>query len=253
MAVEIIGSIVGGCAVIISAIITAIITKHKKDKNEPPPKSSISIHNINRSGLVVGNNNDVKYIISAKNDASIEIVDTLFDVKDDNFFIDIKLKNNGDRVAFVKRITFTMHEAHPLKNPQITDYSLVRSTAIYDVVLDGTSEQSFLLSQSIKANDIDRFRIKVASSIAETRMVTVYHFSYTLHYDNDKKTPKSPDFIASFPSTSTWGGYYVTHTSMEIAKNNYLELARISKIDCTKSDSFLSLLKSYEDTKTDFM
>jgi hypothetical protein len=211
------------------------------------------LHDVSSNQVVVGTNNNVECYLQPKEDSYIEIVDVDFDINKDGYYLDIKLRNSGDKIAFIKKIIFNMHDVFAMPNPQITQYSLVLPTATYDIVLNGEKQQAFSLSQSVGANDVDRFKIKIASSIAETRMVTVYYFSFILCYDENRKTAESQKYISAFPSKSEWNGCYVSHTSMEIAKENYLQLLRISQLDGIKSKKFLDILKSYEDSKRDFM
>ncbi len=251
METEIIVAIIGALGVIVAAVIS--IAKKKDNSKFKKPSMPNSINIIEGTQNVVGDNNNVEFVSPPKEDAAIKIVDTEFVVDDSGFFIDIKLRNPGDKVAYLKKIEFNMHDIYAMNNPQITNYKLIKPTATYDIVLNKEKKQIFPLSQAVSANGVDRFRIKVASSIAETRMVTVYYFSFVLYYNEDNKTSESQKYVAVFPSTSEWAGCYVSHTSMEIAKSNYLELLRISKYNCVKSDAFLNILKSYEDSKNDFM
>lgn len=264
MPVEIIAAIISAIAVILAAFIGLISIKSKKKNfngsNNDCSTTTINGNNndssrsyVNGDNNIVGNNNTVSYVLPSKDDSKIQIVDAEFLVDRDGYFIDIKIRNTGDKVAFIKKIVFNVYDTFAMKNPQVTQYSLIKSTATYDIVLNGDEQQVFSLSQSIAANNVDRFKIKIASSIAETRMVAVYHFSFDLYYDEDDKKVKSQPFVATFPSTREWAGCFVSHTSMDIAKSNYLELLRISKFDCAKSKNFLSILESYEKNKDDFM
>jgi hypothetical protein len=287
MSIEIIVAILSAGAIIIAAVITAVATNIKKriDSNTKPNfisvhdvkgnntiignknivgaynngteatiiPASISINDISGNQSIVGNNNEVKYYMPSKDDSSVQIVDVEFIADKDGNYIDIKLRNIGDRIAFIKKIIFTMDEVFPIRIPQRVHYMLVPSTATYNVVLNEKKQQSFSLSQSVEANDVDRFRIKVASSIAETRSVTIYYFSFALLYDENNKTTDSQKYIACFPSTSEWAACTSSHFEVETAKKNYLELIRLSKLNGIKTDHFLSILESYKNAKDDFM
>jgi len=251
METEVIVAIIGAFGVIVAAVISVIKRKDSNELEKVPLANSINFIEGNQN--FVGDNNKVEFVLPPKEEAIIKIVDTEFVEGEEGYFIDIKLRNSGDKVAYLKKIEFNMYDIYAMINPQITDYELIMPTAAYDIVLNEEGKQIFSLSQAVSPNGVDRFRIKVASSIADTRMVTVYYFSFVLYYNEDNKTSESQKYIAVFPSTSEYIGYYVSHTSMEIAKSNYLELMRFSKHDCVKSDAFLSILKSYEDSKRDFM
>lgn len=46
-------------------------------------------------------------------------------------------------------------------NPQMTHYQLVESSHTYDVVLGKEKQQVFNVSQSIGANEVDRFQVSL--------------------------------------------------------------------------------------------
>lgn len=253
MQTEVIVAIIGVFGTITAALIAATAAFRKKKNDESSPTVAQPTINVEGDKNVVGDNNHISVHMSSKQEAKIHIVDTEFVTDKGDFFIDIKLRNSGDKVAFLKKIVFNVMDVYSMRNPNITHYSLITPTATYDAVLDEKKEQTFSLSQAIAPDSVDRFRIKVASSIATTRMVAVYYFSYTLLYNEDDRTSESPKFIATFPSTSEWVGCFVSGTSMHIAKENYLQLQRMAKYDCVKSDHFLNVLKSYEKSKSNFI
>ena len=173
--------------------------------------------------------------------------------EDKEFIVDIKLRNIGDQVAYIKEISFDILDYYNIINPQMTHYQLVESSHTYDVVLGKEKQQVFNVSQSIGANEVDRFQVKLASSIAETRMVTIYYLTLSIIYDEDNKVVKSEKYLWAVPSISEYAACYISHTSMEIAKKNYLELKRMNNYDAIKSNHFISILKSYEENKSDFL
>ena len=180
-------------------------------------------------------------------------VNLLHSNEDKEFIVDIKLRNIGDQVAYIKEISFDILDYYNIINPQMTHYQLVESSHTYDVVLGKEKQQVFNVSQSIGANEVDRFQVKLASSIAETRMVTIYYLTLSIIYDEDNKVVKSEKYLWAVPSISEYAACYISHTSMEIAKKNYLELKRMNNYDAIKSNHFISILKSYEENKSDFL
>ena len=60
-------------------------------------------------------------------------------------------------------------------------------------------------------------------------------------------------YLWAVPSISEYAACYISHTSMEIAKKNYLELKKMNNYDAIKSNHFISILKSYEENKSDFL
>lgn len=115
------------------------------------------------------------YYESVKSDSQVEIVniDILKDrvyietetiPTDIGVYIDIKLRNKGDTVAFLKQIKFEVEEIFPIDDPRDINYSAVPVSEIYDVILDDKSTQIIDISQSVPANGVDRFRLKIMSS-----------------------------------------------------------------------------------------
>lgn len=164
-----------------------------------------------------------------------------------------RIRNIGDQVAYIKEISFDILDYYNMINPQMTHYQLVESSHTYDVVLGKEKQQVFNVSQSIGANEVDRFQVKLASSIAKTRMVTIYYLTLSIIYDEDNKVVKSEKYLWAVPSISEYAACYISHTSMEIAKKNYLELKKMNNYDAIKSNHFISILKSYEENKSDFL
>lgn len=163
------------------------------------------------------------------------------------------MRNIGDQVAYIKEISFDILDYYNMINPQMIHYQLVESSHTYDVVLGKEKQQVFNVSQSIGANEVDRFQVKLASSIAETRMVTIYYLTLSIIYNEDNKVVKSEKYLWAVPSISEYAACYISHTSMEIAKKNYLELKKMNNYDAIKSNHFISILKSYEENKSDFL
>lgn len=232
------------------ALISAAFAFWKKKTNRKKAKHII---NINGSQNIIGNGNTVKVMNPAPPKRStIKIVD-IFLVEDEDFIVDIKLRNIGDEVAFLKKVVFDIHDYYSMENPQITHYQLVESSCTYDLVLDDREQQVFNISQSIGTNEVDRFRIKIASSIAEAGMAAIYYLSLSFIYDEDDKIESSGKFLWAVPSNQEWAGCYVSDFDFEIAKRNYLKLVELNQYKAVKDEQFIQILDSYEQNKSDFL
>lgn len=269
MPIEIISAIIGAVAVVIGAIISAIVAKNKNnsstknnnnltENSNPIDKPNINDVIFNGDNNIVGNSNTIidnrKQMIVKKNkEAKIHIVSTEFIQDSNGFFIDIKLRNSGDKIAFIKKIKFIIYDYYAMKDPKFTQYSLMEPTAIYDVVLNDRKHQSFSLSQIVEGNNVDRFKIRVANSLCDAQMVTLYHFSYVLFYNEDNSKSQSAEYVAAVPSEIEWVGSFSTGLNKEIAKQNYLQLKRFNNYPCIKSSDFIGILNSYDKNKGDFM
>ena len=75
-------------------------------------------------------------------------------------YIDIKLRNTGDTVAYLKKVKFEVEEVFPLKDPRQIAFEQVPVSETYDILIDSKPTQTFLISQSVPANGVDRFRLK---------------------------------------------------------------------------------------------
>lgn len=230
--------------------ISAVFALWKKKKMDRKKEEHI---NINGSQNIIGNGNKVEVMNPAMPTRSrIKIVDISLD-EDEDFIVDIKLRNIGDEVAFLKKVVFDIHDCYSMKNPQITHYQLVEPSCTYDLVLDDRKQQVFNISQSIGANEADRFQIKIASSIAEARMAAIYFLSLSFIYDEDNKIERSSKFLWAVPSTQEWAGYYMSDLDLEIAKKNYLKLVHMNQYKAIKDEQFIRILDSYEQNKSDFL
>lgn len=231
---------------IISAFFAILKTK--------TPKGGEGNLNVSGDKNVIGDGNilQITNLTEEKQQSNIKIVDISLN-EDKEFIVDIKLRNIGDQVAYIKEISFDILDYYNMINPQMTHYQLVEASHTYDVVLGKEKQQVFNVSQSIGANEVDRFQVKLASSIAETCMVTIYYLTLSIIYDEDNKVVKSEKYLWAVPSISEYAACYISHTSMEIAKKNYLELKKMNNYDAIKSNHFISILKSYEENKSDFL
>ncbi len=243
---------------VISAIFTMVkINNFKKQDHVDDVgrnKSAIGDGNVIGDKNIIGDGNVVQItnLPPKKKESDIKIVDiTVYEDKE--FIVDIKLRNIGDQVAYIKEISFNVLDYYNMVNPQITHYQLVQSSNTYDVILEEREQQIFKVSQSIGVNEVDRFQVKIASSIAEARMVTIYYLSLSIIYDEDNKVVQSEKYIWTVPSITKWAGCYVSHTSMELAKKNYFKLKEFNSYDAIKSKHFIDILSSYEKNKSDFL
>ncbi|WP_343208024.1 hypothetical protein [Anaerolentibacter hominis] len=201
---------------------------------------------------IVGDGNVVQiYAAAPVKKSRIKIVDiTVNDERE--FIVDIKLRNTGDEVAFLKKISFDIMDYYDLENPQVTEFQMIGPSAEYDVILDDRPRQEFSISQSIGPNEVDRFELKMASSTAEARMATIYYLSLSIIYDEDDKTEKSGNYVWAVMSNQRWAGCYINHMNMDIARKNYLKLVEFNQYDGIKSANFNGILNSYETNKADF-
>ncbi len=231
---------------VVSALFAIIKTKI--------PKNSERNLNVSGDKIIIGDRNKVQItnISKEKQKSDIKIVDISLD-EDKEFTVDIKLRNIGDQVAYIKEISFNILDYYNMLDPQKTLYQLIKPSHTYDVILGKEKQQVFKVSQRIGANEVDRFQVKLASSIAEARMSTIYYLTLSIIYDEDNKVEQSEKYLWAVPSVREYAGYFISQMDMEIAKKNYLELKKMDGYDAIKSEHFLGILRSYEENKSDFL
>jgi len=198
----------------------------------------------------------------SKRDAQIEIVD----VKISKFntrsggkglplgtYIDIKIRNKGDKIAFLSCVLFKVQEVFRLDDPGDVRYSVFPFTETYDITLKSTPKltQKFEISQAVKADDVDRFRLKVVSEETSGHMEVVYKFSLYFLYNENKKKTFAGKHLAVFPPKFTPKGWTSTKLDYPAWKSNYIKLTNImkkckGKKDITISETFKDLIDGYE-------
>lgn len=82
--------------------------------------------------------------------------------------LDIKLRNIGDEVAFLKKINFYIHDFYEMVNPQKIHFRRIESSYTYDILLSGAEKKQYPISQSIAPNGVDRFKIKIANKLGDS-------------------------------------------------------------------------------------
>ncbi len=248
MKTEIAVALIGGGAAIIAAALGLL--KSKKREDDPEGKSvsnRFNKTNIEGKTIVMGGKviDNSRIIDSKKEEANLQIVDTEF-IDNRGCYIDIKLRNAGDRVAYITRIEFNVHDCHRIENRLKVHHALQMPTATYDIVLNDREYQAFPLSQEIKGNRADRFRIKVAcrTDISNPYMPAIYHLSYSLFYNEDQRKVTSDSFVVLIPSEhmETNADNWTIQDSVSI--HSISEIIRFNNMPSKKSKAFERLYRA---------
>jgi len=197
-----------------------------------------------------------------KRDAEIEVVDveiSKFNTRPEGkglplgTYIDIGIRNKGDKVAYLSSVIFEVQEVFRLDDPGNVLYSTIPFTETYDITLKSTpkSTQPFKIHQAVKADDVDRFRLKVVSEEDFGHMEVVYKFSLYFLYNENKKKADAGKHLAVFPPKFTAKGWTSTRLIIPAWKSNYIKLTNImkkckGKKDITISETFKDLIDGYE-------
>ncbi|MGN7764177.1 hypothetical protein [Paenibacillus sp. 22594] len=185
--------------------------------------------------------------------ADIRIVDIAIDEKGRFPELDIKLRNIGAEVAFLKEISFNISEFYEMIDPQITQFSRVESSYTYDVLLSGLENKIHPISQEIPPNGVDRFKIKLANTLGDPKMPAIYRINLSFFYNEDNCCLNSKEMVLAIPSIEECIGYYVGDFSKENAKKNYINMKRFNQLDILKSNYFLKIFESYDKNKNDYL
>lgn len=151
-------------------------------------------------------------VIQPKLDSKVQLVDYSIEYPESDVLvpeIDVKLRNTGDQVAFIKRIVFDVLGEATFEDCNQPHYSLVEASAKYDVDILGSRSKE--ISHSIKPADVDRFKVRVFRPTGGPTL-TVYKVALNVVYDEDSKvtTSSEPIFLKMVgpivPLASTSGG-----------------------------------------------
>ncbi len=210
----------------------------------------------NNSNVINGSGNTITINSNNKKKAEIKIIDLeiIEEDSEDKFpILDIKLRNIGDEVAFLKKVVFNIHDFYEMINPHAINFKRIESSYTYDMLLSGLETKNYTISQSVEPNKVDRFRLKIANDFGDPIMPAIYKFDIQLVYNEDNLYVNSEKLILPIPSTEECAGYYISHTIKENAKQNYINLRRFHEDQARKSGYFISIYDSYEIHKSDFL
>lgn len=135
---------------------------------------------------------------SATNDKGVQFVDVTIGFNDT---IDIKLRNNGKEVAFIKRIEVDFKKSWKLVPDGGTHYIYIEPDEVYNINIDSKKEAPFVIStnisQGIKPNETDRFLLSLHNNMYKN-YTYVYLADIKLIMNEDNTTITKPDVLFSF-------------------------------------------------------
>ena len=165
-----------------------------------------------------GSNNNINYyneLVKENRDSDLKLVNVM--VNDSGFDypkLDIKIRNTGDTIAFLKDSIITVKKIFHLNS--FCEYSAVETSAVYDILLpfkNSTYTEHIDISQSIKPNDVDRFTIILGhDSPYPSAGGYIYLITVKFVYDEDNKYIESDNIL--YYASGGW--IYVVCSVMEI-------------------------------------
>lgn len=180
-------------------ILAWLYSDYLKNKKED---SNVKLVDITQSTSDSSARNKANEDTTTEKESSVSL--SQFDVKQKNdttTIIDFKLRNVGEQVAFLKKITFYVKEIEPLYEG--SHHANVPISANYDIILPPKKTPysvSKEISQSIPAGGIDRFTFTVTSNdenlyeFMNNIDVFIYIADITIEYDDNDKKIEIPDF-----------------------------------------------------------
>lgn len=138
--------------------------------------------------------------IKSKTRANITLVDLIVEQTDSFPELDIKLRNNTDEVVFIKEVQLTTIDKQVLKIP--FNYSHVPVSWTYDITLaePGDKLKSFNLSQEIKSNSVDRFKLRVKGYGEALTGLNLYLIKARFIFNEDDNYLETPEILLHMPA-----------------------------------------------------
>jgi len=180
-------------------------------------------------------------------DFSLRLVDISIDEPPDKFpLLDIKLRNVGSEVVFLKRVQFNIIKTGRFVYPYIVSYCLEKVSWNYDVQFNAKHENisiAYEISQSISPNAVDRFTFTISQSGGDPVLPTLFYFTVTLIYNEDDRKIISQPIILLIPSSITWAGMNIRGFNKNIAKQNLVILREFSELQGLNSEKVKLLIE----------
>lgn len=158
-------------------------------------KQDITIEKIDN---LTKNVNELKQ--NSSTDSDLRFVDILILEENNELpIIEIKIRNVGSKVAFLKSIEFYVKKTWILYPP--INYSVEPISKNYNIFLplEETTPYTKLetISQSIGPNDVDRFTVTLDNELPIGKNYGVYLLKFALIYDEDSKRLESDFYLIS--------------------------------------------------------
>jgi hypothetical protein len=186
----------------------------------------------------------------------LRIVDIIVEEEIDEFpVLDLKLKNIGNEIAFLKIIEFHVDEILEIQIPAFP--RAIQSSWNYDVdlPLNGAPYvKPISISQAIEPNGIDRFTITVGNSKwhAENLNEYIYHMWFKIIYDEDDKEVRTSDIFIMTKFPQKVQGYVEISPSSDILYNNSKVMEKIYNINSIKGNRLKRYLEEWKNSKDEY-
>jgi len=183
--------------------------------------------------------------------AKVQVVDVSI-VEDDDYpnpILDIKLRNSGDEVAFVKSIEFQTVQHWDI----FTDNhpSLKSVSAAYEVSISETapSRAHYKISHEIKPQETDRIQIRLSTEyFGDPVGLSIFLLDAEITYNEDNLKGKLPSLLLNIqPSVVVQGSYFPGYSKGTITRNKAVAktVLGLSLGEMIVQDGILEALESW--------
>lgn len=250
----------GGSAVTaITAIVLQAIKRHRRrqadnqaqlhGRHQTAKGRSVLMNNIFQSNsypVVIG-----KVTAPPRTAARLVLDDVLFHNDGSALTMDMKMRNDGDKVALVTGVLVWVFYHYPMRNTYESHQDYVNFTQTYDAELDSSFDQVIPVSQRVNGNSVDRIQVKCVSLQAEPRMHTIMVIKVALRYNLEKQTNESPMHTVAVPVTDNDGVAASILTRREEStqstlRQNFHGLLEAKKYNGIEEEQFARICDSYE-------
>lgn len=208
------------------------------------------IGNVNAKTINIYNTEKIKHLNNSKSnkDSKLELVDVV--LGDDEYYfctIDIKIRNIGERVAFLKQAVININQKDVLEDPSEPKYAVIPITCNYDFLLSLDKDQKKLekkISHKIKPNDVERISFTIISKELGPEKSGLFQLSLDLLYDGDNKFINIPSLLIGLSDSKQWEENSEYNKNPKIVAKNQKILEKYNKLNGLKNSQFISILSN---------
>lgn len=187
-------------------------------------------------------------------DSNLRFVDILIHEENNELpQIEIKIRNVGSKIAFLKSIEFYVEKTWTLSPPIHYKVELISKNYNIFLPLKETTPYTKLepVSQSIGANDVDRILVTLDNDLPKGKDYGAYLLKFTLIYDEDSKRLESDLYLISGQRPSRIMGEF--HLGGKQAENYNAKLSsvvsEIENIQAIRSKMVEKMIENFHKTK----
>jgi hypothetical protein len=221
--------------VVVTGVVTLVVYNHARPLH-PATEALPETRGSNRSETLESPPSD-----------DLRLVDVAFAESGEFPILDLKVRNVGHNVAYLKRLELVVRKVWKLQSN--VHPSSVAASWTYDVMLPlAPSDRpiSVSASQMIAPNGVDRFKIRLGNDGASASVVYVFHISLALVYNEDERRLVSRPILFTAKAPFNQESWSFSPVSLDLQRRNLTIVRDIHAVDGLFSDELLALLDSLE-------